>query len=113
MQCTGCGLHLALEDNFCRRCGAATGIIDVPAVRGAARPLSVWQDAKPVVARGVVLIAAGAVLRFVLARAGRALLSRAATNANPLARLAPTGGSRLTHGHADEVEMIWYRRIRR
>jgi hypothetical protein len=113
MKCSGCGLQLALEDNFCRRCGASTGIIDVPAVRGEARPPNVWQDARPVVARGVVLIAAGAILRFVVARAGKALLSRATSGAGPLARFAPGGGERLTQGHVEDVEMIWYRRIRR
>jgi len=106
-------MQLALEDNFCRRCGTPTGIIDVPAVRGEARPPSIWEAAKPAVARGVVLLAAGAVLRFVVGRAGKALLSRAASGTNPLGRLAAAGGDRLARRSGDEIEMIWYRRTRR
>jgi hypothetical protein len=113
MQCPSCGLQLAYEDNFCRRCGSATAIIDVPAVRGEARAPSVWQDAKPAVARGVVLIAAGAVLRFLVVRAGRALITRASSGTSPLARLASLGSDHVPRGRADEIEMIWYRRIRR
>ncbi len=113
MQCSGCGLKLSLDDNFCRRCGSATGIIDVPAVRGAARAPSIWQHARPVVARGVVLLAAGTVLRFAFARVVRALVSRPGTSAGPLARFASAGGNRLTRGSVEEFEMIRFRRVRR
>jgi hypothetical protein len=113
MQCLHCGLQLAFEDKFCRRCGTATGIIDVPAVAGPARPLSHWQELRPAVTRGVALLAAGALLRFVVGQAGRAVFSRAVSGSNPLNRLAAGGGDRLARRSGEEIEMIWYRRSRR
>lgn len=114
MQCSQCGLQLALDDNFCRRCGAATNIIDVPAVRSEARPLTLWQNAKPAVARGVVLIAAGAMLRFVVGRAGRALVSRALSDdSDALRRLMPFRADHGSKDGGDELEILWYRRVRR
>lgn len=114
MQCSRCGLQLSLDDNFCRHCGAATEIIDVPAVRREARAVSVWKGAKPAVARGVALIAAGAMLRYVAAWAGKAMLSRTlADDPTSLRHLVPFGREPAGERGGEELEILWYRRVRR
>jgi hypothetical protein len=115
MVCSGCGLQLSLEDNYCRRCGVPANIIDVPAVRGAARSVSTWESAKPAVAQGVLLIAAGAALRFLAGRTGRTLLSRMLLDAGESGsrRLIPFVGDRSARHGEDDIEILWYRRIRR
>jgi len=110
---------MSLDDNFCRRCGAAVDIIDVPALRSEARSLSVWESAKPAVTQGVMLIAAGTVLRLLLGRTGRAMISRAlfqgdsGGDSTGLRRLVPAGGDRTVRRNGEELEILWYRRVRR
>src|SRR6476661_5041343 len=77
MQCSHCGLSMSPDDNFCRKCGAAVDVIDVPAVRGEAVPARVWRGAGPALVRGAALVAAGAMLRVVLGQAAKAALGRA------------------------------------
>jgi hypothetical protein len=115
MVCSGCGLQLSLDDNYCRRCGVPANIIDVPAVRGEARSLSAWESAKPAVAQGVLLIAAGAALRFLAGRTGRSLLGRVLFDAaeNGPHRLVPFSGERSARRGTDDIEILWYRRVRR
>jgi zinc-ribbon domain len=114
MQCSNCGVRISSDDNFCRKCGRAVTIIDVPAVRGPAVPARVWQGARPAVARGVVLIAAGAVLRLLVGRAGKAILTRALSlgESSERRRFLPFPGARGTYDSGEELEILWYRRTR-
>jgi len=117
MLCRSCGLQLALEDNYCRKCGVPLNVINVPAVAGEARAMTVWEEAKPAVTSGVALIAAGALLRFALNWAGKAALSRARTNSqegfDPRRIMSLAGGKAADRGASEEVEVLWYRRVRR
>jgi hypothetical protein len=107
MQCSRCGLSMSADDNFCRKCGAALDVIDVPAVRGEAVPAKVWRGAGPALVRGAALVAAGAMLRVVLGQAAKVALGR-----------SQFGGTRPHHflpfsTTSEDVEILWYRRVRR
>jgi len=65
MRCSVCGAYGALEDNFCRRCGAAQRNSRLP-VKRAAAPLVPWQRAAPVLAQGAALIAVGVAAEWLL-----------------------------------------------
>src|ERR1700732_3625313 len=112
MQCSSWGVRISSDDNFGRKCGRAVTIIDVPAVRGTAVPARVWQGARPAVARGVVLIAAGAVLRVLVGRAGKAILMRALSlgESSKRHRFLPFPSARAPYDSGDELEILWYRR---
>jgi hypothetical protein len=115
VHCSRCGLQISPEDNFCRKCGAAVDIIDVPAVRGESRAPSIWEGAKPALARGVILVATGAVLRFLVGRGAKVLLSRALSDGDDgmdLRRLTPFGGNPPAKRGGEELEILWYRRVR-
>lgn len=117
MHCPACNFATAPDDNYCRKCGTALAVIDVPAVSGEARAVTAWQEARPVVARGVMLLAAGAILRYLIGRTAKAALSGALTaggQAMDPRRLIPfTGGRTSSRYGGDEVEFFWYRRVRR
>jgi zinc ribbon protein len=108
MHCSYCGLPMASEDNFCRKCGAAVDVIDVPAVRGEAVPARFWREARPALARGVALVAAGAVLRIVVGQAARLALGRSLVAGDRSRRLFPFSAGE----GAEEIEILWYRRVR-
>jgi zinc-ribbon domain len=108
MQCSRCGLSMSTEDNFCRKCGAAVNIIDVPAVRGEAVPARFWRQAGPAVARGVALVAAGAALRLLIGQATRLASGRPLLDDGAARKLIPFSG----RGTGEEVEILWYRRVR-
>lgn len=109
MYCSRCHVPIDSNDQFCRTCGSTIEVIDVPAVRGEARPARIWRDVSPAVARGVALVAAGAVLRIVVGQALRMVASRAGGNARQLPFL---NGRSISHT-SEEIEVFWYRRIRR
>jgi hypothetical protein len=109
MHCSRCLLPIGSDDQFCRKCGSAVEIIDVPAVRGEARSMRVWRDVRPAVTRGVALVAAGAVLRVLVGQAIRILSSRSAADNRSLPFL---NGRSINRG-SEEIEVFWYRRIRR
>ena len=109
LQCSACGVTVAGDDNYCRKCGMPVNVIDVPALRSEPAALSPWHAARPALARGVALVAAGALLRVLLGPVVRSAL--------PLTRsgggrgLLPFGDRESASG--DEVEILWYRRVRR
>ena len=117
MPCSSCGMQLAAEDNYCRRCGVPLNVIAVPAVASEARAMTVWEEAKPAVARGIVLVAAGALLRAAIGWAGKAAFSRARSNGQEgldARRIIPFAGGRPGgKGGSEEIEILWYRRVRR
>lgn len=110
MHCPRCGLALAADDNYCRKCGLAVNVIDVPALRSQAMPLRAWEAARPAITRGIALLAAGAVLRVVIGHAARLAFPRAFPDSSR--RPLPFSDGRAT-GEADEIEVLWYRRVRR
>lgn len=119
MRCPSCQALTTSDDNYCRRCGASLRIIEVPAVAGESRAVTVWDDARPAVTQGVMLLAAGALLRFALGRAGRAVLSRAISSTlssdeslDPR-QIIPFVGGKTEARRGDEIEILWYRRSRR
>lgn len=58
MRCSACGAYGALDDNFCRRCGASQRSSRLPVKRTAALPAP-WRRAAPALAQSAALIAAG------------------------------------------------------
>ena len=50
---------LEIDDNFCRRCGAAVGA-RLPAVRGQLSP-AIWKPQVPRIVKGAAVMAAGTV----------------------------------------------------
>lgn len=122
MVCRSCGMQIAIEDNYCRKCGVPLNVIDVPAVASEARSMTAWEEAKPAVTRGIALVAAGALLRYALGWAGKAALTRAlSTNQDSLdpRQILPFIGSNGNTGNkpsgkrgTEEVEIVWYRRVR-
>ena len=75
-RCPRCGSSHDVEDNFCRRCGAAFQASRVPMVRDERSYAPVpWRETMPVVVRGAAVVAAStlaeAVLRRLVARALR------------------------------------------
>jgi hypothetical protein len=109
MYCSACEEPVASDDNFCRKCGMPVNVIDVPAIRTETRAVSTWEAAKPALARGVALVAAGALLRVLIGPVVRAALPRALAGGGR--RLLPLGDDGVDA--ADEIEILWYRRIRR
>ena len=116
MRCHDCDWPATIDDNFCRHCGASLRIIEVPVVRQEARSLTAWEEARPAVSQGIAILAAGALLRWVLSRAGRAAISRAVgagEDSLDARRIVPLLSGRGNRRDAAEVEVFWYRRIRR
>jgi len=64
------------------------------------------------VARGVALVAAGAALRVVVGAAVRVITSRSLGDGDSGRRFPFLGGRSIARG-AEEIEIFWYRRIRR
>jgi len=70
MRCSVCGAYGALEDNFCRRCGATQRNSRLPVKRPAALPVP-WQQAMPALAQSAALIVAGVAAEWLLRAAAR------------------------------------------
>jgi hypothetical protein len=113
MYCARCQIPISADDNFCRKCGTAIDLIDVPAVRSEAVPVRVWRDARPAIARGVALVAAGAVLRVLVGQVIKAIATRSIPGGGTGRRLLPLAGGRSIARGVEEVEIFLYRRVRR
>lgn len=117
MRCPGCELTVDVEDNYCRQCGTTLNVINLPAVIQDSRAMSVWEETKPAVVRGVMVLVAGAVFRFAVRRAGRAAVSALIDPAEgglfPRRLMPFKGNEPSTRNGADEIEVLWYRRVRR
>ncbi|MGI8554496.1 MAG: hypothetical protein ACR2PL_27460 [Dehalococcoidia bacterium] len=89
----------------------------MPSVASEARSVGVWDDAKPAVTQGVALLAAGAILRYLVGRTAKAALMRALTSGedglDPRRIIPFTGGRSSSRNGGEDVEVIWYRRVRR
>jgi hypothetical protein len=109
MHCSACETPIAADDNYCRKCGMPVNIIDVPAVRAETTAVSTWNAAKPALVRGVALVAAGALLRALAGPIIRTALPR--TFSGGRRDLLPLGGREAEA--AEDIEILWYRRIRR
>ncbi len=109
MYCSACDAPVASDDNYCRKCGMPVNVIDVPALRAQTTAVSTWAAARPALARGAALVAAGALLRVLIGPAVRAALPRAISGGSR--RLLPLGDP--DAGIAEDIEILWYRRVRR
>jgi hypothetical protein len=65
--CTACSFAIDDGDNFCRRCGVAVGVTQLPSVRADATP-TVWRPQASPVVKGAAVMAAGTVGQFVVRR---------------------------------------------
>jgi len=74
--CYSCGLPLATDDNFCRRCGSSMRA-QVPAVRPEMTP-AVWRPNIPPVVKGAAVMAAGTIGQYVFRRVVTGLLNAGA-----------------------------------
>ncbi len=73
MPCSACGAYGTIEDNFCRRCGAAQRASRLPVKRMPALPTP-WRQAAPAVAQSAALIVAGVAAEWLLRRAAKRAL---------------------------------------
>ena len=120
MRCRACELLLDIEDNYCRKCGAAVRVLDVTPVPQRAEVVRVGPSAPALLvgaaaplATGAAAIAAGALMRFAIRRAMRGLVgdtlrsrpaAPARTTTQDTPKPAPGGATQVT-------EVFWYRRI--
>jgi hypothetical protein len=92
-------------------------VIEVPAIAGESRAVTAWKETRPVVARSVLLLAAGALLRYLMGRAAKAAIGRALESGSrglALRRFVPfLGDTAPERQGGEEVELLWYRRVRR
>ena len=70
MRCSVCDAPKALEDNFCRRCGADQRTPRLPIRRMPSLPAP-WRRAAPPVAQSVALVVAGLATEWLLSRAAK------------------------------------------
>lgn len=124
MRCTACDLVLAVDDNYCRQCGAPARVLQVAPV---ASRLAVMRAVPPApalaaaavrpLATGAAAAAAGVLLRFVLRRALRGLAGSAAAKAlHPTSHALPAiepQHAPATRATVQITEVIWYRRLTR
>jgi hypothetical protein len=107
--CTACDSSIDLDDNFCRRCGAAVsrGLPEVRANSAVVR----WQPDVPPVVRGAAVVAAGAMGQFMLRRFASSVFRRSRRGTKALQRQ-----QKQDDGLADEAqiitEMVMMRRVR-
>lgn len=73
MRCSVCGAHAAVDDNFCRRCGAGLRARRLPVRRTPLAP-SLWQRAAPALVQGAVMLALGVAAEWLLRSAARQAL---------------------------------------
>jgi hypothetical protein len=97
--CSECASMLAVDDNFCRRCGAAVPAMRLPAVRGQLAA-TVWQPQVPRIVKGAAVMAAGTV--------GQYLMRRVITNVLTGGKRRPAGRVRVkdNDGMLDEAQII-------
>ena len=111
MNCYRCGGPFSLDDNYCRRCGAALRSARLP-VPGQAYPLAPWQGWRPLAVRGAAGLAVGALFPWLLRRLARRALGsrlpavRAGNGRSPASRT-----EKEPLGEATVGEFIFFRRI--
>ncbi|MHB8375397.1 MAG: hypothetical protein ACYDEB_00365 [Dehalococcoidia bacterium] len=97
--CPDCETILGVDDNYCRRCGAALGGARLPAVRGA-MPATLWQPRVPRVVKGAAVMAAGTVGQYLVRRALVNMLTGGKQRASRAAR------AKGNDGMFDETQII-------
>lgn len=97
--CPDCESSVDVDDNFCRRCGAAVTAARLPAVRPQ-MAATIWQPRVPRVVKGAAVMAAGTV--------GQYLVRRAITNVLTGGRARPSRAirARQDDGMVDEAQII-------
>lgn len=101
MRCAICGAYAAIDDNFCRRCGAGLRNRRLPARRSVLAP-ALWRRAAPALAQGAAMLALGVAAEWLLRSAAKRALGLSARPARTLERrralparreeLLPAGG---------------------
>ena len=86
MKCPDCGAGLALEDNFCPRCGASRRDARLPVRREPSLAPVLWRQAAPVLARGAALVAAGVLGEWLLRSAARRAVAMPFQRSKPAAK---------------------------
>jgi hypothetical protein len=86
MKCPACNSSGLFEDGFCASCGLEQPAVRLPAKRQPDRLPATWQQAAPVVVRGLALVAAGVAVEWLLRNSAR----KAATASLPTVRPART-----------------------
>jgi hypothetical protein len=107
MQCRTCRARLTVEDNYCRKCGAAVEVIDVQVVRTTpAGPVATLRSAAlPIVKQSATVFVAGTLLRLAV----KQLISRQASGQ----RLLPWGNRSIDSKDESIVEeVLYYRRVK-
>jgi hypothetical protein len=118
MICRACELRLDPEDNYCRKCGAAVRVIEMPAVAersevvrvGPSAPALIVSAARPI-ATGAAAVAAGALVKFAMRRAVRGLVGGAAKSVPASRSLARREEPVPAPRTVEVTEVIWYRKI--
>ncbi|HEU4759897.1 MAG TPA: zinc ribbon domain-containing protein [Dehalococcoidia bacterium] len=110
MRCPKCGAYGALDDNFCRRCGATTRNSRLPVQRRGQPPV-VWRRAAPAVVRGAALVAAGVAAEWLLRTAARRALGLALPPAHPKGRALVTRRRSQPDGGVAVSETVVMRRV--
>ena len=119
MRCTTCDLLLDAEDNYCRNCGAAVQVVQVPAVRPQAQPPALFHTTAAPLATGAAAVAATAILRWALTQAVKGLLAddrprrEAPARSRSLARRDAPAAATTAREPKQTVEIFWYRRTLR
>ena len=72
--CHACSFGIDGADNFCRRCGAAVAVAQLPAVRTNSLP-AVWRPQASPMVKGAAVMAVGTVGQFVFRRVVGGLLA--------------------------------------
>lgn len=117
MRCAACALDLALEDNYCRRCGAPVRVVGVETIPeasavvrvGPSTPALLAGAARPLAA-GAAVVAAGALARFAARSALRGLIGAPPARRAVREQRLPAREPRRGRG-GQVVEVYWYRRM--
>jgi hypothetical protein len=83
MKCSACGLYAPFEDGFCSACGVEMPESRLPAKRDPSPLPTVWQQAAPVVARGVALVVVGIAAELLMRTFANSALGSRSQNARP------------------------------
>lgn len=116
MRCETCDLLLDPEDNYCRNCGAAVQLAQVPAVRPQAQPPALFRSTAAPLATGAAAVAATALLRWALGAAVKGLMAEdrprrdAPAKGRTLARREPSPAAESGRDPKQTIEIFWYRR---
>ena len=117
MNCYQCGVSNEMEDNYCRRCGAALRSARLPVPRES-YDLAPWPPLAGLATRGAVALAAGTFLPWLLGRLARRVLASRLSRPVGVARKQPTAPAparKGTNGESPQEatvgEFILFRRV--